>query len=93
MATEFEKLMGDFQAKLKPISAQDIAMAKGETMETAPPAEAPAPTPAPSPEGQPCVRIEFRKLIQSLTADFIGHPGEVKELVVGLVEGMPQCKE
>lgn len=85
--------MADFQTKLKPISAQDIAMAKGEAVEAPAPPPAKAPAVTPSTEGQPCVRIEFRKLIQSLTADFIGHPGEVKELVVGLVEGMPQCKE
>jgi hypothetical protein len=85
--SEFEKLVAEFESSLQPVEvAPEIPAAPVVQEETA------SPTSTVVPAGEPCLTQAFKKLVYALPADYIGEGGgDVKDMIVQLVESMPQC--
>lgn len=100
MAADISKLMADFEAKLTkagtgiPWTAPKAKkMVEVETLlPPAPSPVEPAPVPAPIPVTA-CLKQEFKKLVYALSSEYVGKESSIKELVVAMVESLPQCED
>ena len=78
-----EDVIAEFEAKIKPVSAADIKMAKGETPVTEAVAE-------PAGEEIACVSKDFKKMVGVLPTTYVGM--NIKDLVVEFLESIPECE-
>ncbi len=83
MASDIEKVIADFEAKMKQVSPEDIQMAKGKT----PVAEAVA---EPAGEEPACVNRVFKELVGVLPNLYIGV--NIKEPLKEVLETYPECE-
>ena len=87
---EIQKAVSDFEAKLKPVTAEDKAMAAGEEVT---PAVAPAPLVTKVEEpAEACVDKAFKKVVVALYPQYVGK-GEVPDLIKEFIDSIPECKE
>lgn len=95
MAVEIGKMIEEFTAKLKPLTAKQVAT--GVIAAEKPPPLPPPPV-APPPEevtpSAPCVSKDFKKMVSLLPPDYIGNDGsDIKDLVVSFLDSLPGCSE
>jgi hypothetical protein len=84
--TEFEKLVAEFESSLQPVETPEPESIPELIMQE----ETPATTIVPA--GEPCLTQAFKKLVYALPPDYIGEGGgDVKDMIVQLIETMPQC--
>ena len=90
--------MSEFEAKLKPVTAEDKAMAAGEL---AAPEGAPAPPPHADvgpfvtkmeQPAEACVDKRFKNVVIALYPQYMGK-GEVPDLVKEFIDSIPECEE
>ena len=83
MANDIEKIIAEFEAKMKQVSPEDIQMAKGET----PAAEAVA---KPAGEESACVNRSFKELVAVLPSVYVGT--NIKATLQEVLETYPDCE-
>lgn len=89
--SEFQKIVEEFTAKLKPVTPEMLAI-EGISPEEVPVAVAPGAPPAE--EVEACITRDFKKMVGVLPPDYIGKDGkDIKELVVAFLDSLPECKE
>jgi hypothetical protein len=88
---EIHKAVSDFESKLKPVTAEEKAMAAGEEV---PQAGAPAPPapPTPAEAGAACVDKRFKNVVVALYPEYVGK-GDVPDLVKEFIDSIPECEE
>lgn len=92
MVTEFEKLVKEFEEKLKPVTPEMMKVAGVEPGEI-PGAVAIEEAPPPEKPGA-CIRKEFKSVIGVMPIDYIGLDGQdIKDLVVAFLDSLPECKK
>lgn len=91
---EVQKAVSDFEAKLAPVTPEMKAMAAGVEVGEEIPATLGEPVPAGvAAEGEACITKDFKKIVGVLPDTYIGSSPDIKDLVVGLLESLPECKE
>ncbi len=84
MANGIEKVIADFESKMKQVSPEDIQMAKGKT-----PAKAEAVF-EPTGEEPACISKGFKDLVGVLPSPYVGK--NIKDLVIEFLQSMPECE-
>ena len=84
MANGIEKVIAEFEAKMKQVSPADLEMAQGKT-----PVEAAVAVAEPTGEEQACVNKEFKALVGVLPNPYIGM--NLKEVLIDFLGTMPEC--
>ena len=88
MAENIADIIADFEAKMKPVSAADLQMAKGETPKTG---ETLVPVAEPEvEEGEACANKGFKELIGVIPSLYMGI--NIKEMMVAFLEAQPECE-
>ena len=95
---EIQKAVSDFEAKLKPVTAEEKAMAAGTEVVTE---EAPAPPPHADvgpfvtkmeKPAEACVDKRFKNVVVALYPQYVGK-GDVPDLIKEFIDSIPECKE
>ena len=82
---DIKDVIAEFEAKLKPVPAADIQMAKGES----PAEEAVAVAEPPSGEAA-CINKDFKRLVEALPGGYVGN--NIKDLVMEFLGMTPECE-
>ena len=87
MASGIEDIISEFEAKMKQVSPEDMKIAKGET-----PVEEAVAVAEPVSAGEEvvCIGKGFKQLVAILPSKYVGK--NIKDLVVELLESVPECE-
>lgn len=90
MATEFEKLVQEFEKKLIPVTPEMMKIAGVEPGEI--PGAVAVEEALPLKKLGPCIRKEFKETVNALSSEFIGMDGQdIKDLLLAFLESLPEC--
>lgn len=85
--SEVQKAVSEFESKLKPVTAEEKAMAAGKEVA---PKENVVLTPAGG-GGESCVIPAFKGVVVALYPKYVGK-GEVPDLVKDFIDTLPECE-